>query len=141
MPYWRLYYHITWATRDRRPLIGGPWREQLLSVTAAKAVKLGAIVHAAGGTSDHVHIALSAPPSATMSRLVGELKGSSSHFVNHELDLNWQFSWQSSYGVTSFSEEVLPRVVAYVNNQEKHHGAGQVVTTYERTEPEAGPQS
>jgi hypothetical protein len=30
MPFWRLYYHIVWATKNREPLIGQSWEQSLL---------------------------------------------------------------------------------------------------------------
>jgi hypothetical protein len=29
--------------------------------------------------------------------------------------------WQAEYGVSSFSEKALASIVAYINNQKKHH--------------------
>jgi len=32
-----------------------------------------------------------------------------------------KFSWQESYGAFSYSKPQLPRVIKYIQNQQKHH--------------------
>jgi len=131
VPYWRLFYHITWSVKDRLPLIEPEWKARLYAALSAKARDLGAKVHAIGGTADHMHMALSVPPSVALSRVAGELKGSSAHFVNHELGLDHHFSWQSSFCVVSFGERSLPMVVRYIHDQEKHHDQGNTDSLFE----------
>ena len=87
MPYWRLFYHIVWVTAGRQPLIAPDWQEVLHNVIAAKAAALGAMVHAVGGIEDHVHLAVSAPPTVMLATFIGQIKGASSHFANRELGL------------------------------------------------------
>ena len=82
MPYWRLFYHIIWATRDREPLISDALATLLHKRIVQKATQLGAIVHAVGGIEDHVHLAVSVPPSVALSEFVRQVKGSSSHFMS-----------------------------------------------------------
>ena len=55
MPYWRLFYHFTWATKGRVLCIAPEWEADLHRVIVAKAKALGAIVYAVGGIEDHVH--------------------------------------------------------------------------------------
>ena len=77
MPYWRLFYHITWSVQGRLPTIKPEWEGRIHAVIAAKAQGMRAIVHAIGGTAEHMHVAVSVPPSLPLSRFVGEVKGSS----------------------------------------------------------------
>ena len=121
MPYWRLFYHFVWGTRNREPLIAPEWEEQLHSVMAAKVTELGAFVYGVGGTEDHVHLVASVPPSIALSTFIGQVKGNSSHFVNHVLSPDTHFAWRSEYGVVSFGGKVLDVVVRYVKNQRQHH--------------------
>ena len=111
MPYWRLFYHMIWSTRGREPLIQTEWSPRLYAAVTAKAQSLRAIVHAVGGTEDHLHVALSIPPSVRLSEIVGQMKGNSTHLVNSELEPGSGFAWQASYGVVSFGEKDLPRIV------------------------------
>ena len=133
MSYWRLFYHIVWTTRSREPLIQAAFASDMHRVIAGKATQLGAIVHAVGGVEDHVHLAASVPPSLALSEFIGQIKGSSSHFANHELALSNTFAWQAEYGVLSFDANQLARIVAYVRSQGLHHTQGTTIPALERS--------
>jgi putative transposase len=119
MPYWRLFYHLVWATRDRQPLIVPELRPELDQLLIAAARKNGILVHAVGGIEDHVHMAVSIPPALSVANAVGRLKGSSARALNRQP--GGGFGWQTEYGAVSFAERHLPRVVAYVTDQPHHH--------------------
>ena len=136
MPYWRLFYHFVWGTRNREPLIAPEWENSLHNVIAVKATKLGAFVHAVGGIEEHVHLVVSVPPKIALSTFIGQVKGNSSHFVNHGLDVDIHFAWQAEYGVVSFGGKRLDTVVRYAKNQRKHHADGTTIAMLERVAPE-----
>ncbi len=121
MPFARLYYHIIWGTEKREPLIKPEFETALHNVIAAKVTELGGQVFAVGGVEDHVHVAGSIPPRIAVSNFVGQLKGNSSHFVNHVLTLPYHFAWQSEYGVVTFGPKNLSFVVDYIHHQRQHH--------------------
>jgi len=132
MTYWRLYYHVTWATRNREHLIGASLSASLHGFIASKASRLGAVVHAVGGIEDHVHLVVSVPPTTALSEFIRQLKGASSHFANHEFMLPYPFNWQPEYGVVSFDSGHLDRVVDYVKNQQLHHSNRTIIPIFER---------
>ena len=105
------------------------------NVIAAKASELSSFVHAVGGTDDHIHPVVSVPPKIALSTFIGQVKGNSSHFVNHELNLGIQFSWQTEYGVVSFGGKMLDMVVRYAKNQRKHHADGTIIAMLEQVAP------
>jgi putative transposase len=121
MPYWRLNYHFIWGTKNREPLILPAFETDLYRVIASKADELGAIVHAIGGIENHIHLIASVPPKIALSTFIGQVKGNSSHFVNHVIQPDFHFIWQAEYGVQSFENEKLSILVRYVQNQRKHH--------------------
>jgi putative transposase len=120
MPYWRLFYHVVWATKHRLSLIEPAWEAEMYGYIRGKAIALGCIPHAIGGMPDHIHVVISIPPKLPVATLIGQLKGASSHHVNEKY-ANGAFAWQTEYGVFSFSEKSLSKIVEYVNNQKKHH--------------------
>ena len=138
MPYWRLFYHFVWGTKNGEPLIEPEWESSLHNVIAAKAADLGAFVHAVGGIESHIYPVASVPPKIALSKFVGQAKGSSSHFVNHELGTKTHFAWQSEYGVISFGGKKLDMIVKYVKNQRAHHTEGTAMTMLENATPEGG---
>ena len=91
----------------------------------------GAFVHAIGGIADHVHLAVSVPPTLVISDWIGELKGAGAYYINHEICNRRVLEWQTGYGVVSFGTKDVPWVVAYIRNQKAHHAAG---TVHERLE-------
>ena len=121
MSYWKLYYHFIWTTRRREPLILPSFEADLYAVIARKIKGIGATLYAIGGMEEHVHIVVSVPPKLSLAAFIGEIKGYSSHFVNHVVVPDYKFYWQYEYGVFSFREKELPAIVRYVKNQKKHH--------------------
>jgi len=132
MPYWRLFYHFVWGTKHGEPLIEPRFQKELYKVISAKATGMAGIVHAVGGISEHVHLVASVPPRMALSTFVGQVKGTASHFVNHEIKPGYAFYWQDEYGVVSFGERHLGWVVRYVHAQEEHHKLGTVVRQLEQ---------
>jgi len=140
MPYWRLFYHLIWATKGRAPLITSDAIERtLIGGMRDKAAELGAIVHAAGCADDHVHLGVSVPPSVGLATFAGQVKGASSHLLNQTLPLPQRFARQAEYGVVSFGEKQLPWVVEYVENQRQHHAERNTYASLERFEAPATP--
>jgi putative transposase len=109
-----------WGTKNRLPLIESAWEEDLHGYILGKATALACIPHAINGMSEHLHVVISIPPKLSVATLIGQLKGASSHHINDNY-ADGAFAWQAEYGVLSFSERSLPRVVDYVKNQKKHH--------------------
>ena len=143
MPRWRLFYHLVWATRGREPLLDASAARTLERSIRATGHEHRVIVHAVGIMPDHVHVALSIPPSIAISTLVGRLKGSASHLLNHADGANTEqsFAWQAEYGIVSFGEKNLPDVVAYVENQEARHAQDHLWESLESTEDRFQPAS
>ncbi len=104
---------------------------------------VGAIVHAVGGIEDHIHLAVSLPPTVEIAKWIGALKGSSAHRINHGPCGAGSLGWQTGYAVVSFGKRDLPWVVSYIRNQREHHAAGRTEDRLERIteiEPEGATQ-
>ena len=135
MPYWRLFYHIVFATKNREPLITPDIEDELHGYLTGKATSLGAIVYAVNGTEDHVHIVASVPPKIALSNFVGQIKGATSHHINHLPGRDGPlFDWQRGYGVLSFGQKHLDWVADYVRRQKEHHRSGTTMALLERVE-------
>jgi REP element-mobilizing transposase RayT len=132
MALWRLYYHIVWATKDRQPWIVPTAEPGLYGHIRSKTDELGGIPHAVGGIEDHVHLIASIPPKLAVADFVGQVKGSSSHWLNHQGRLEAKFAWQRGYGLFSISEKNVPEAIKYVLNQKDHHRTGKLIPALER---------
>jgi putative transposase len=131
--YWSTFYHFVWGTRHREAIIDSQNALLIRRSIQTTCDELGAIPHAIGFMPDHVHLAISVPPRIAVSEFVRKLKGKSSHHVNRSLPTSnlESFSWQSEYGVITFSERSLKTVVSYVENQARRHASEDLWPTFE----------
>ncbi len=131
--YSKINLHVTWHTKDNAPVLVDAVETQVHHYLRRRAPEMvGVFVHAVGGFEDHVHLAVMIPPTLNISDWIGELKGSSSHFINHEICNRKTLEWQTGYGVVSFGTKDLPWVVQYIKNQKEHHARGTVQERLER---------
>ncbi len=133
MSYWRLFYHLVWATCERMPLIDDNVERLIRGVVHSKAKDLRIFIHECGMVEDHIHMVVSIPPALSIAEVVSQLKGSSSHAVNHlSKRAGVRFQWQDWYAVLSIGERSLPTVLAYVRSQKEHHAYGTTNDVFER---------
>ncbi|MDY6902745.1 MAG: IS200/IS605 family transposase [Cyanobacteriota bacterium] len=137
MAFWRTYYHLVWATKGRQNLITPQREPSFYKYIIGKADSLGCIIHAIGGTENHIHLVASIPPNLAISDFVKKIKGSSAHQFNIESPSNFEkFSWQGGYGIFSLGSKQLNQAVAYVNNQKQHHAQGSTIVSLEKDKSE-----
>jgi REP-associated tyrosine transposase len=130
--YSEINLHLTWHTKSNDPVLVDSIEDRLHHYMRHRILQSPeVIVHEIGGMPDHVHVAVSVPPSLLISDWIGELKGASSHYINSEIANRKLLAWQTGYGVVSFGTRDLPWVAAYVRNQKEHHANK---TTQERLE-------
>ena len=131
--YSEINLHITWHTKNSLPLLNEKIEPLALRAIRKRLLNEGILVHEIGGTDNHVHLCISIPPTVTISELIGQLKGGSSHDVNQEVGrLEKVLQWQAGYGVVSFGTRDLPWVQEYVRNQREHHANNHCFDRLER---------
>jgi len=131
--YSQLYFHIVWSTRKRGDLISETTKRLLEKSIQAKCRELGCVLHAIGIAEDHVHILVTIPPNIRISDFVRDVKGSSSHLINHTTEGESPLYWQQGYGILTISNHDRPRVVEYINSQWEKHRSGNVLPSLEKT--------
>ena len=132
--YYKLFYHVIWRTKGDAPIITPKMEKVAFPFLENKAKRYRSFIHAVNGTENHLHVAITIPPSFAVSDIVGKLKGCTSYFLNMELGITKGFSWQDGFGVFSFSERDLPGIVEYIRNQKEHHRIGRLRDELERTD-------
>ena len=132
MTFWRLHYHLIWATFERQPVLSGECEKVFYGVLYGKAKELNLKIHAAGNVDDHVHIVISIPPKLAVADCVKHIKGASAYAINHIPDSDGQFKWQEGYGAISIGEHLLETVIAYAAQQKEHHKRQATIAVYER---------
>ena len=119
----RLFIHLAWTTRERRPLIDARVASFLDRYLPAVASRERAQVLALGVVQTHVHVLLRIHPLTSISRLIKRMKGGSSAVATREGhdDPLAPLRWARGYSVSSVSERALAIVAEYVNGQLEHH--------------------
>jgi putative transposase len=95
MSYWRLHYHLIWATKQRLPLIASDEEAVIAESLRMTMARMKLFGHAIGMVNDHIHLALSIPPTVAVADAIGRLKGASSHLIGQRLTQQTGFAWQS----------------------------------------------
>ncbi len=132
--YSEINLHITWHRKDSSPMLTAQVEPVTNRTIKERLVNTpGVFVHEIGGTETHVHVAVTVPPTLTISEFIGQLKGASSHEVNQQFALRGKMlQWQAGYGVVSFGTRDLEWVKQYIRDQRAHHASGKVVDRLER---------
>jgi putative transposase len=129
--YSEINFHITWHTKSNMPLIKPELEIKLYKFIKQRILETPeTFVHAIGGIENHIHLAVSVPPTVQPADWIGKLKGASSHYINQSVNYKL-LEWQNGYGILSFGTKDLKWVVNYVLNQKEHHKSGKI---YERLE-------
>ncbi len=110
------YVHCVFSTKGRAQLIRDP--ERLWAYLRGIARNLKFDLLAVGGTDNHVHMLIAAPPGRAFADVVRDLKANSSRHMNLQIR---GFAWQDGYGAISVSPSQIDTVRKYIANQEEHH--------------------
>ncbi len=121
MSFWRVYYHLVWATKNREPLITPEVETRLFGYIIRKAAEVETRVYAINSWNDHLHLIASIPPKVAVAEAVKTIKGASAHDLNYAGGFDGSFAWQRGYGVLSVGERQKHIAIAYVEAQKRHH--------------------
>ena len=108
--------HCVFSTKDRRNSIPDPPRLWKYVGGLARQKKIPLL--AAGGTANHLHLFVSLAPALPLAKVVQELKGNTSRWLN---ELKSQFAWQQGYSAFSVSQSQRKVVIDYIDGQTEHH--------------------
>lgn len=123
----KVWVHIIFSTKNRFAYLTNlENRERLYEYLAGACKALNCPAVTIGGVADHVHILCAVSKTLTLSKLVEELKRSSSKWLKTFAhsgfgDYMGLFYWQKGYGAFSVSKSAVEAVRNYIDNQVKHH--------------------
>ncbi len=135
-----VYLHLVWATLGREPFLTAEIERSVYRCIEKEARRLRCEVLGIGGTADHVHLCVKLPTSLAVAKLANQVKGVSSHFVHDQLLGDLPFRWQEGYGVFSVSPNQVSRVLAYIEDQKRHHAENSLHSRWEETDEEYLPR-
>ncbi|HRJ99234.1 MAG TPA: IS200/IS605 family transposase [Ignavibacteria bacterium] len=118
----KMYIHAFFSTKDVVPLISQTLEESLYYRIIFKITQeFKSKVININGTEDHVHILFNLNPVFNLSDFLRNVKGETSHWINHEELTDKKFAWQKSYFAYSVSERDLKKVSRYIDIQKEYH--------------------
>ena len=108
--------HCVWATKDRLNLIPdvSEMCRYITGITRAKNIT----PLAAGGAANHIHLLIALPPTIALAKVMQEIKGNSSHWLNKR---GTKFAWQEGFGAFSVRQSQKDTLCDYIARQEEHH--------------------
>lgn len=119
--YNKIWIHAIWATKNRAPFISQNIESKIYDFMSDQLRKTGCPVRIINGMPDHIHCLFLLNPQKSISEVIKQIKGSSSHFINQNNLIPEKFAWQTGYAAYSVSESTMKKVFQYIQNQKKHH--------------------
>ncbi|MES2558906.1 MAG: transposase [Bacteroidota bacterium] len=80
---------------------------------------------------DHVHCLFLLSKQKSISEVIKQVKGSSSHFINEQKMLPLMFAWQNGYAAFPVSEQAISKTYQYIKNQKSRHAEKQFDAEYD----------
>jgi len=117
----KLWIHAIWATKNRKELIDSSIEKRIYNYIDDELVELGCPVKIINGMPDHIHVLFLLNPQKSISDVIRQAKGGSSHCINGESLIPEKFAWQKGYAAFAVSESQLGAVYNYIKNQKQHH--------------------
>jgi putative transposase len=122
MPFIKVYIHFVWTTKCRQPMLQNPSHRVIMHQHIREnALKKDIFIDHLAVQEEHCHCLVSLGKEQTMSKVMQLIKGESSFWFNQQKFMRLKLDWQDEYFANSVSESVLPRVRAYIRNQDSHH--------------------
>lgn len=115
----QLYIHLTFGTKERYPFISPEIKPALEAYITGIFKKLNSPTITVYANPDHVHILFRLSKNHALSKMVEEVKKSSSKWMK-EKGVE-KFTWQIGYGAFSVSSSKVDSVRRYIQNQDEHH--------------------
>lgn len=122
MPFFKVYTHFVWTTKNREPFLSTPELRSLVwNHIRENSFSKGIFIDHINGYSDHCHCLVSLSTLMPVAQILNLIKGESSYWINKNGLCNKKFKWQNDYWGVSVGIKELERIRKYIRNQEQHH--------------------
>ena len=121
MGYVKIWIHIVWTTKNRKTILDKERLVQIINHIKTNAKEKRIHVDSINGYLDHLHVLISLRSTQTIDKVMMQLKGESSHWINKNKLYSQRFQWQTEYFAVSMCESSLPHIRKYIRNQATHH--------------------
>ena len=116
-----LLFHVVFSTKHRQPIITTDLQPELYKYIGGIVRGQDGVLLEIGGIPDHVHLVTKFRADVSVAEMLRLIKANSSKWVNERPHPMGRFEWQAGYGAFSIGESQAPRVIRYIQDQEKHH--------------------
>jgi len=113
--------HAVWGTKSRFPYLTGEIKPIVIDHIRANAREKNIFIDTIDGYVEHMHCLFGLNADMSVSKALQLVKGESAFWLNRQDLMPHKFEWADEYFASSVSESQLPKVRAYINNQEEHH--------------------
>ncbi len=131
MSSWNHYFHVVWATKNRRPILTPEVESAVFKCAITLTTEMKCELLAINGMPDHVHILISTGPQIDISALIKKIKGTTSSMANTMMDHQNYFRWQEGYYSATVTPSHVPKIKEYIQNQKEHHQNGSTHSSWE----------
>ena len=121
MSFVKIWIHAVWGTKNREPVLTPEVRINLFRHIKEKGVERDNDIDFINGYLNHAHCLCLLSASMSISTLIQNIKGESSHWANQQHLLKGKLRWADEYYAASGSESQVEKVRDYIRNQEAHH--------------------
>ncbi len=121
MPFVKVLIHAVWGTKNRHPFLVDGLRYKVIDHIKTNARAKSIYIDSLNGYFDHLHCLFRLNADMNLSKAINLIKGESSFWINKNNLTKSKFEWADEYYGVSVSESAIPRVRAYIQNQEEHH--------------------
>ena len=121
MPFIKIWIHLVWATKNRKPLLNNDIRQKVFTHIRENAKSKNIHLDFVNGYTDHIHCLIALNQEQTIAKVVQLIKGESSFWINKNSICKEKFEWQDDYFAVSVSESGINKVRDYIKKQEEHH--------------------
>lgn len=115
------YIHLIFSTKYREAQMKKEDFPDIYAYISGILTNLDCPLITIGGTSNHLHILCVLNKNIALSKMVEEIKKSTSRWIKGKGSFYRQFAWQDGYGAFSVSQSKVETVSQYIRNQETHH--------------------
>ena len=119
--YTQIHLQFIFAVKYRKAQISPKWKGELFQYITGIIQNNGHKLIVINGMPDHLHIFVGMRPTQSISKLLQDIKGDSSKWINKNRYTISKFAWQEGYGAFSYSKSHMSNVINYINNQEMHN--------------------
>ncbi len=117
----RLHVHLVFSTKHRERLITDDVRSALHAYLARALQNLGCTPVLINSVEDHLHLLFDLARTVAVSKVVEDVKTSSSKWIKTQGPEFAGFAWQAGYGAFAVSESNVEAVRKYIADQREHH--------------------